>query len=139
MKKRSKLWLTVVPLYVFTLLFVLGPMIYMVVLSFQTRAEVWGVVNQFTLDNYKNIFHPVYLQTFAESFKLAITSTLFIVAIGYPFGYFMAKLSPAWKKRMMAFAGRTFGRAGFAAAPPDAAGIEGAAKTTGSDLHLHHS
>ena len=31
----------------------------------------------------------------------AITSTLFIVAIGYPFGYFMAKLSPAWKKRMM--------------------------------------
>ena len=44
MKKRSKLWLTVVPLYVFTLLFVLGPMIYMVVLSFQTRAEVWGVV-----------------------------------------------------------------------------------------------
>ena len=87
MKKRSKLWLTVVPLYVFTLLFVLGPMIYMVVLSFQTRAEVWGVVNEFTLDNYKNIFHPVYLQTFAESFKLAITSTLFIVAIGYPFGY----------------------------------------------------
>lgn len=66
MKKRSKLWLTVVPLYVFTLLFVLGPMIYMVVLSFQTRAEVWGVVNEFTLDNYKNIFHPVYLQTFAE-------------------------------------------------------------------------
>lgn len=101
MKKRSKLWLTVVPLYVFTLLFVLGPMIYMVVLSFQTRAEVWGVVNEFTLDNYKNIFHPVYLQTFAESFKLAITSTLFIVAIGYPFGYFMAKLSPVWKKRMM--------------------------------------
>ncbi|WP_367924855.1 ABC transporter permease [uncultured Ruthenibacterium sp.] len=101
MKKHSKLWLTVVPLYLFTLLFVLGPMIYMVVLSFQTRAEVWGVVNQFTLDNYKNIFHPVYLQTFAESFKLAITSTLFIVAIGYPFGYFMAKLSPVWKKRMM--------------------------------------
>ena len=101
MKKRSKLWLTVVPLYVFTLLFVLGPMIYMVVLSFQTRAEVWGVVNHFTLDNYKNIFHPVYLQTFAESFKLAIISTLFIVAIGYPFGYFMAKLGPKWKRRTM--------------------------------------
>ena len=101
MKKHSKLWLTVVPLYVFTLLFVLGPMVYMVVLSFQTRAEVWGVVNQFTLENYKNIFHPVYLQTFVESFKLAITSTVCIVAIGYPFGYFMAKLSAAWKKRMM--------------------------------------
>ena len=36
-----------------------------------------------------------------ESFKLALTSTLLICAIGYPFGYFMAKLSAQWKKRVM--------------------------------------
>ena len=46
-----------------------------------------GCVNQFTLDNYKNIFQPVYLNTFVESFKLALTSTLLICAIGYPFDY----------------------------------------------------
>lgn len=100
-RRRSSLWLTVLPMYAFTLLFVLGPLIYMFVLSFQTRAEVWGVVNEFTLDNYKNILNSVYLNTFVESFKLAITSTLLIILIGYPFGYFMAKLSAAWKKRVM--------------------------------------
>ncbi|MEG0166425.1 MAG: ABC transporter permease [Ruthenibacterium sp.] len=100
-RKKSSLWLTIAPLYLFTLLFVAGPLIYMLVLSFQTRAEVWGVLNQFTLDNYKNILEPVYLNTFLESFKLAFLSTGLIILIGYPFGYFMAKLSAAWKKRMM--------------------------------------
>ena len=99
--RRSKLWLTVLPMYAFTLVFVLGPLVYMFVLSFLERAEGWGVTNAFTLANYQNILNPIYLDTFIESFKLAITSTLLIILIGYPFGYFMAKLSPKWKKRVM--------------------------------------
>ncbi len=99
--RRSKLWLTVLPMYAFTLVFVLGPLVYMFVLSFLERAEGWGVTNAFTLANYLNILNPIYLDTFIESFKLAITSTLLIILIGYPFGYFMAKLSPKWKKRVM--------------------------------------
>ena len=75
MKQRRSLWLMLVPLYVFTLVFVAGPLVYMFILSFETRAETWGVVQEFTLDNYKNIFQPVYLQTFAESFRLAIRET----------------------------------------------------------------
>lgn len=101
MKRNRSLWLTILPLYIFTLLFVAGPLIYMVILSFQTRADGWGVLNQFTLANYKNIFDPVYLNTFIESFKLAFLATGIIVLIGYPFGYFMARLSDVWKKRMM--------------------------------------
>lgn len=93
--------LTIVPLYLFTLVFVAGPLVYMVVLSFLTRAETWGVVGEFTLENYADIFQPVYLQTFWESIKLAVISTVLIAAIGYPFGYFMAKLPPKWKKRAM--------------------------------------
>ena len=99
--RRSKLWLTVLPMYAFTLVFVLGPLVYMFVLSFLERAEGWGVTNAFTLANYQNILNPIYLDTFIESFKLAITSTLLIILIGYPFGYFMAQLSPKWKKRVM--------------------------------------
>lgn len=99
--RRSKLWLTVLPMYAFTLVFVLGPLVYMFVLSFLERAEGWGVTNAFTLANYQNILNPIYLDTFIESFRLAITSTLLIILIGYPFGYFMAKLSPKWKKRVM--------------------------------------
>lgn len=99
--KKHSLWLMLFPLYLFTLLLVAGPLIYMVILSFQTRADGWGVVNQFTFDNYLNIFEPVYLNTFKESFKLAFLCTILIILIGYPFGYFMARLTPVWKKRMM--------------------------------------
>ena len=56
---------------------------------------------QFTLKNYAGITEPVYLSTFWESLKLAVISTVLIIAIGYPFGYFMAKLGPKWKKRTM--------------------------------------
>ena len=99
--KRQSLWLMILPLYLFTLVLVAGPLLYMVILSFQTRAEGWGIVNQFTFDNYINIFDPVYLNTFAESFRLAIICTVLIIIIGYPFGYLMATLPPVWKKRMM--------------------------------------
>lgn len=92
--------LTVLPLYLFTIFFVACPLIYMLILSFQTRAEVWGVVNEFTLRNYTNILEPIYLKTFAASFKLAAISTTLVLIIGYPFGYFMAKLTAQWRTRV---------------------------------------
>ncbi len=100
-KASKKYWATLLPLYLFTILFVGAPLLYMVVLSFLQRAESWGVTSQFTLQNYIQILQPVYLSTFADSLKLALISTTIIVFIGYPFGYFMAKLSPKGKQRMM--------------------------------------
>lgn len=93
--------LMVVPLYIFTLVFVAGPLIYMVVLSFLEPGEEWGVVYRFSVDGYRNILEPVYLHTFIESLKLACLSTLLIIAIGYPFGYFMARQAAKWKGRIM--------------------------------------
>ncbi len=102
-KRFNPYLLTIIPIYVFTFFFVLGPLIYMFILSFLTRGETWGVVWDFTLENYKNIFEPVYLETFWESVKLAFLSTGFVILLGYPFGYFMAKLTRKWKSRMMMF------------------------------------
>ena len=100
-KKKSGLFLIVLPLYLFTLCFVVGPLLYMVALSFTTNGSGSSTIWNFTLENYKKIAEPVYLKSFVQSFQLAITSTLLIVLMGYPFGYFMAKLSAKWKKRMM--------------------------------------
>lgn len=101
MKRHDKNGLLMsLPIYIFTICFVFAPLCYMVMLSFLTRAEVWGIVNEVTLDNYKNIFTPVYLETFYQSLKLAVICVILIILVGYPFGYFMAKLSDAWKKRV---------------------------------------
>lgn len=101
MKRKKWMILTVIPIYLFTILFVILPMIYMVILSFMGRAQVWGVVRTFTLDNYRKILEPLYLNTFKESLQLAFLSTGIIILIGYPFGYYMGQLSEKWKRRMM--------------------------------------
>ncbi|MDR2402402.1 MAG: ABC transporter permease [Spirochaetaceae bacterium] len=93
--------LTVLPLYLFTLAFVLGPLIYMLILSFMRREGAWGVSSVFTLRNYVRITTPEYLETFVQSTRLALLSTSLVVLIGYPFGYFMARLSPVWRNRVM--------------------------------------
>ena len=94
-------WILLVPFYLFTIIFVGLPIIYMFVLSFMSRAEVWGVDFTFTLDNYKKILEPLYLKTFRASFQLAFLSTGLVLLIGYPYGYFMARMNAVWKRRMM--------------------------------------
>ena len=93
--------LLLVPIYAFTIVFILLPLIYLVYLSFMTKAEVWGFTNDFTLNNFKRILEPLYMGTFADSLKLAIISTIVNIIVGYPFGYFMAKLSAKGKRIMM--------------------------------------
>jgi spermidine/putrescine transport system permease protein len=88
-------------MYLFTLTFILGPLIYMAVLSFMRREGAWGVAAVFTLRNYFRIAEPVYLETFGQSLRLALTTTVMTALFGYPFGYFMARLSPAWRGRVM--------------------------------------
>lgn len=89
------------PLYIFTLIFVLGPLIYMVALSFATNNDGIGVTWQFTLENFTKMADPVYVRCFVQSFQMAFMTTIFVVLIGYPFGYFMAKLSARGKKLLM--------------------------------------
>ena len=98
--RSGTVWM-ILPLYLFTLIFVAGPLLYMVALSFAHPGTGVGVEWGFTLENYKKILDPVYLHTFEQSFQLALTSTLVICLVGYPFGYFMAKMSATWKKRAM--------------------------------------
>ena len=78
------------PLYMFSIFFVLGPMVYGFLLSFFERAGGMQVDYTFTLENYKRIWD--YRDTFLLSLKVGITTTFITALIGYPFGYFMARL-----------------------------------------------
>lgn len=100
MRKKSKDWLLILPLYTFTILFVAAPLLYMLALSFMQRAEVWGVEAAFTADSYLKMLRPVYRNTFFESIRLALATTGLTLLVGYPFGYFMARL-PARKKSLV--------------------------------------
>lgn len=99
---RQKRWFCLVlPMYIFSILFVLGPLLYMIALSFATNHEGLGVTFRFTLENFRKMVDPVYVGTFVQSFQVAIMTTILVVAIGYPFGYFMAKQSKRGKRLLM--------------------------------------
>lgn len=96
-RRASPSILALLPIYATTIVFVVGPLAYMLALSFFTRAETWGVEAALTLKNYLGILEPVYLQTFLQSLRLAFLCTGLIALIGYPFGYFMARLPGKWR------------------------------------------
>jgi spermidine/putrescine transport system permease protein len=97
--RKNRRGLDLITLGFFTLAFVLGPLVYMIALSFMRRQGSWGIEAIFSLQNYRRIFEPVYLDTFKQSIKLALICT--VTVAGYPFGYFMARLKPFWRNRMM--------------------------------------
>lgn len=99
---RQKRWFCLIlPMYIFSILFVLGPLLYMIALSFATNHEGLGVTFRFTLENFKKMADSVYVGTFVQSFQVAIMTTILVVVIGYPFGYFMAKQSKRGKRLLM--------------------------------------
>lgn len=112
-KKKIRAFIIIIPILLFTLVFIVGPAIYLVLLSFQNRTSTGQAILSFsarggglslseifTFDNYKKIWDPVYKNIFKESFKFALASTFLVALIGYPFGYYMAKLSDKWKYRI---------------------------------------
>jgi spermidine/putrescine transport system permease protein len=100
MKRRSA-FIMVLPLYLITLVFVLGPLLYMLGLSFMRREGTFGVALDFTLRNYRRIGIPEYAATFSQSLRLALLCTALVTIFGYPFGYGMARLPPRWRGRLM--------------------------------------
>ncbi|MCI9140049.1 ABC transporter permease [bacterium 1XD42-8] len=100
-KKSNPVVWTLFPMYIFTIAFVVFPLLYMICISFLGRSDTWGVIPEVTFEHYKKIAEPLYRETFLESFQVAFLSTGMIALIGYPFGYFMARLSEVWKKRVL--------------------------------------
>ena len=91
----------VTPLYFFTVLLVILPLLYLIILSFLRRDGSWGIAFDFNLRNYQRIFDPLYIDIFVQSLRVAFWSTLLTAIIGYPFGYYMAGLEKKWKNSVM--------------------------------------
>jgi len=101
MIKKIREHLFFLPLAVFTIAFIAGPLLYMLAISFMRRSGSWGIEAAFSLQNYARIFEPVYLDTFRQSIRLAFISTAAVIITGYPFGYFMARLKPRYRSVVM--------------------------------------
>ena len=81
-------------------LFALLPLLGIIVFSFLQHDADHFYLWKFTWQNYQQLFSLPYLKIFWHSIKLAFMVTLVSLILGYPFAYFLTKLSPKYKSLM---------------------------------------
>ena len=101
-KKDRGSFLLSAPMIVWTMLFVGATIAYIVALSFLKRdPDGYGVIMEFTLENYAKLFNQNYAKVFWNTIILGIKTTVLCILIGYPFGYFMGRASKKWRTILM--------------------------------------
>lgn len=90
------------PMITWTLVFVGATILYIVALSFLKRSpDGFGVLPEFTLENYAKLFNANYARVFWNTIVLGLQTTALCVLIGYPFGYFMGRATKKWRTILM--------------------------------------
>jgi len=87
-------WRLLGPGLLWTVLFCLLPILVVLAVSFATRGTYGGVLWEFSLENYRDLLHPLYGRIFGQSLLLAGMTTGVCLALGFPLAYYIARLPP---------------------------------------------
>ena len=87
MEKKHSLFKTIfiLPVIVYTFILIFLPLIYILFLSFCKSDSYGGIIYEFTLSNYLNIFDITYIKMLLKSSLIAILATFICILISYPF------------------------------------------------------
>jgi spermidine/putrescine transport system permease protein len=94
-------WLLLAPLVAWAVFFVVAPAVIMLIYSFAQRGTLGGVVYDFTLDNYRNVGDPVYLQIVLRSIGYAAVTTIICLLAGYPVAYLIGRADERWRNLLL--------------------------------------
>ena len=78
-------------------LLALLPNIALLLVALLDKGEQDFVIPVFTLDNFAELFGPVFLTVLWDSVRLAALSTLVCLLVGYPFAYQLTKVRATWR------------------------------------------
>ena len=101
MKKKSGWNAPLVLLGVWTLLLVLFPLLYVLLMSFLTTGESFGVEYKLTLANYCRLLEPQYYGVYRSSLRIACLTTAFTLLLGYPFAWFLSRQRERTRNALM--------------------------------------
>ena len=84
-------------------LFVIIPLVLVLLYSF-TSGDIHDVATwRFTLDNFARFSEPIYIKVMADSFLLAVTSTLVCLVLGYPVAMIIAQADMRYRNLLLMF------------------------------------
>lgn len=98
---KAQLGVLIGPAALFLLLFFVAPLLILVVYSFLIRGPYGQLVWEFTLQNYVRVIDPLYLGILWRSFVIAAATTAICLLLGYPFAYYMARLSSPRRRSLL--------------------------------------
>lgn len=84
--------LVIITIVSWLVLFVLLPNLMVIIISFLTSNEADLVSFTFTLNNYRQLFDPLYAEVLWHSLTMAVITTIICLLLGYPFAFLLAKL-----------------------------------------------
>ena len=93
----------IVPYFIWFGLFVLGPFTLIALTSFFRRTPLGLVEPAFTLDNFIQLFDPLYFKVLVKTFTLASLNTAFTLALAYPLAFHLSRLRPQTRMWLLAF------------------------------------
>lgn len=103
MKNNRKIfqYIIIISLVSWLLLFVFLPNLMIIITSFLTHDDTNLIDTVFTLDNYIRLFDSLYVEVMLHSLNIAIVATLCCLVVGYPFAFFLTKLSQKLQPLML--------------------------------------
>ncbi len=100
-QRTAPYWLTGPALLVFLGLVII-PLGMTVLLSFYDWGQYKGIVPDFTLKNWIEVFTDSYFfEIFMRTFRIAFLVTLAAIVIGVPEAYILNRMSPAWRSAFL--------------------------------------
>ena len=103
MKNKNKLFefLFTVPVFIYSVVLIFLPLVYIFVISFFKSDGYGGMVEVVTLQNYIQLFDIVYVKIFLKSIFIALVVTFICVLISYPFVLAISHKSKVIQKVLM--------------------------------------
>lgn len=96
-KKQKGPIVTISPVLLWMIILVAIPLVIVAIMGFLTRGVYGQVEYTFTLQNYADLFKPIYLQIFVYSLWVSLITTVICLVLGYPFAYFIANVQQKYK------------------------------------------
>lgn len=76
------------------MLFLFLPLGLVILTSFFQRGQFGGIVYEWTFENYRRAFDPLYVRVLVFSLRVSLIATVAALLIGYPTAYFIATRPP---------------------------------------------
>jgi len=90
-------WIVITIISGWLIFFVKLPNLLVLFVSFLTRDGSDFFALPLTLDNYTNLFNPLYAQVVWNSLYMSGIATIICLLIGYPFAFMVSKINPKYR------------------------------------------